>query len=72
MILKAGTAYPENSDPIDCDFQYEDGMRVIIGYTLDGVEITLASIDPDDFLAIADAIRGNIIFTNQLKNDKKR
>jgi hypothetical protein len=70
MILKAGTAYPEGSEPVDSEWEYEDGGRVNIGYQ---GEYTLISIDPDDFLAIADAIRGKILFNQTLKhgNSKK-
>jgi hypothetical protein len=69
MILKAGTAYPEGNEPVDAEWEYEDGGRVNIGYQ---GEYTLISIDPDELLAIADAIRGKIMFNQTLNHEQKR
>jgi hypothetical protein len=72
MILKSGTAYPEESEPTDAIFEYTEGTRVTISYADGTAEFCLVSIDPEDFLAIADAVRENILFNKKLKNENSR
>ena len=63
MILKVGTYYPEDGEPTEAEWIYEPDGIVDIQYK----GCSIMTIQPDDLLAIADAIRGNILFHEQLK-----
>jgi hypothetical protein len=61
MILKAGTYYPEDGEPTDAEWHYDINESV----TIVSVDCVIVSIDPYDFMAIADAIRGRINQQNE-------
>jgi len=68
MILKTGTYYPEDEEPCEVEWVYDPDMIVQINHK----DTTIMTIQPDDLLAIADAIRGNILFHEQLKSCRKK
>ena len=68
MILKAGTYYPEDEEPTEVEWVYDPDMIVQVNHK----DTTIMTIQPDDLLAIADAIRGNILFNQTLKYEQKR
>ena len=63
MILKAGTYYPDNEEPTEVEWVYDPEGIVHINHK----DTTILTIQPDDLMAIADAIKASIILTEQLK-----
>jgi hypothetical protein len=68
VILKAGTYYPEDEEPTEVEWLYEPDGIVDIQYK----GFTILTLQPDDLLAIADAIRGAILLNEQLKSCRKK
>jgi hypothetical protein len=68
VILKAGTYYPEDEEPTEVEWVYDPDKIVDIQHK----GFTIMTIQPDDLLAIADAIRGNILFHEQLKSCRRK